>query len=66
LDERFDPHDGPAGAMRFVTDKGFATVSTALVALPASGHPDRRPVFRFKAHQPEPLPWRDILPGATA
>jgi hypothetical protein len=52
--------------MRFVTDKGFATVSTALIALPAAGHPDRRPVFRFKAHQPESLPWRDILPGAAA
>jgi Transport and Golgi organisation 2 len=61
LDERSDPHDGPAGAMRFATEQGFATVSSALIALPAPGVADGRYQFRFAAHRPTPAPWRDIL-----
>lgn len=61
LDGHYDPKDGPAGAMRFITDRGFATVSTALVALPAAGRRDLKPVFRCAAHQPEPRSWRNVL-----
>jgi uncharacterized protein with NRDE domain len=57
-----DEHDaaaGPRGAMRFVTEGGFATVSSALLALPAPG-PDRRPVFRFLSRQPPAAAWDDV------
>ncbi len=55
------PHDGPAGAMRFVTERGFATVSSALIALPGMARQGVKPVFRFRAWQPEATPWRDVL-----
>ncbi|HXZ01024.1 MAG TPA: NRDE family protein [Stellaceae bacterium] len=54
------PQDGPAGAMRFATERGFATVSSALIALPSAAQAGRRPVFRFRAWQPEPSPWREV------
>ncbi len=47
-------------AMRFRTARGFATVSSALIALPAVPSPERRPVFRYAAWLPEPSPWRDV------
>jgi uncharacterized protein with NRDE domain len=50
---------GPRGAMRFVTEDGFATVSSALLALPPPG-PDRRPVFRFLSCQPPVPTWDDV------
>lgn len=54
----------PAGmpedaAMRFRTPRGFGTVSSALVALPAEPTPQRRTVFRYAGWLPEPSPWRD-------
>ena len=45
--------------MRFTLESGFATVSSALIALPAPGK-GLKPVFRFAAWQPKPAPWRDI------
>jgi uncharacterized protein with NRDE domain len=60
LDEHPGSPDGPQGAMRFVTERGFATVSSSLIALPAVGRPEPKPVFRFAAHQPRPTPWRDV------
>jgi uncharacterized protein with NRDE domain len=51
--------DGPQGAMRFVAAGGFATVSSALVALPAADA-GRRPIFRFRAWLPQPSPWQDV------
>jgi uncharacterized protein with NRDE domain len=60
MDERPGASDGPIGAMRFVTDRGFATVSSALIALPAVGEAERKPIFRFAALQPQATPWRDI------
>jgi hypothetical protein len=50
----------PRDAMNFATDSGFATVSSALIAVPAIGRRGVRPVFRFAARRPEPGPWRDI------
>lgn len=59
-DAESSPHDGPAGGMRFtVAERGFATVSSALLALPAAGS-GARPVFRFRAWQPQPTPWREV------
>jgi hypothetical protein len=54
------PRGEPAtAAMRFQTD-GYGTVSSALVALPALGKPDRKPIFRFAEWLPEVTPWRDV------
>ena len=60
-DDETTPHDGPAGAMHFSTDRGFATVSSALIALPALARPAAKPVFRFRAWLPDPSPWHDVL-----
>jgi uncharacterized protein with NRDE domain len=59
-DTETTPHDGPSGAMRFLTDRGFATVSSALLALPAIGRRGVKPVFRFRAWQPASSPWASI------
>jgi len=61
LDESFAPEVGPQEAMRFDTGRGFATVSSALIALPALFRPELKPVFRFAAHKPKAEPWRDVL-----
>ena len=54
------PRGEPAtAAMRFRTD-GYGTVSSALIALPTRNEPDRRPIFRFAAWQPESTPWQTI------
>jgi hypothetical protein len=55
-----DPAAGPRGAMNFDTESGFATVSSALIALPTFGRPGIHPLFRFAARRPAPSPWREI------
>ena len=64
-DDNADPETGPQSAMRFKLESGFATVSSALIALPAPGlslDKERvKPVFRFAAWQPQPVPWRDVM-----
>jgi hypothetical protein len=57
------PPDGtPEAALRFRTPRGFATVSSALIALPARPTAERRPVFRFASWLPDPSPWSDVAP----
>ncbi len=57
------PSDAPAeAALRFRTARGYGTVSSALIALPAAPSPERPNRFRFAAWLPEPEPWRDIMP----
>src|SRR4051795_3699923 len=46
-------------ALRFRTPRGFATVSSALIALPAAPSSERRTIFRHAGWLPEPSPWRD-------
>jgi hypothetical protein len=58
----------PAGAaaeaaIRFQTPRGFATVSSGLIALPAEMSAAHRAVFRFAQWQPEPILWRDVDKG---
>lgn len=48
------------GAMNVVTDKGFGTVSSALLALPARGRAGVRPRLRFADGRPGVAPFRDI------
>jgi uncharacterized protein with NRDE domain len=50
----------PTSAMRFVTERGFATVSSALIALPAMDRPDAKRVFRFRTWKPDTSPWHDV------
>jgi len=59
-DDIADPANDPQSAMRFKLGNGFATVSSALLALPAPGK-GLKPVFRFAAWQPKAAPWRDVL-----
>jgi hypothetical protein len=61
FDETGDAAAGPLGAMRFNTDRGFATVSSALIALPSPEPAGRPPIFRFAAHRPTPAAWRDVM-----
>jgi uncharacterized protein with NRDE domain len=60
-DTETGPEDGPIGAMRYVVEGGFGTVSSALLALPAANLSGERPVFRFRDWLPTPSPWRDVL-----
>jgi hypothetical protein len=57
---RAPPSEPANSAMRFRID-GYGTVSSALIALPARGEPDRRPVFRFAEWLPQTSPWRDVM-----
>jgi hypothetical protein len=50
----------PNGAMSFNTAGGFATVSSAMLALPAPGRPGVRPIFRFATRRPTPSEWQDV------
>ena len=59
-DDTSDPKSGPASALRFATPEGFATVSSALIALPGPGRKGAKPVFRFAAYHPQATPWQDV------
>jgi uncharacterized protein with NRDE domain len=48
----------PNGAMTVVTEWGFATVSRALIALPAGA--GRRPTWRFQRTWPAPAPYAEV------
>jgi hypothetical protein len=51
---------GPTDAMEIVTDFGFETTSSSLIALPAPGLARRKPVWRFAAGRPSRVPFRAI------
>jgi Transport and Golgi organisation 2 len=53
--------DGPTSAMRFTTDRGFATVSSALIALPTHDKPLLKPAFRFAGHLPHATAWQNVM-----
>ncbi len=59
-DDSAPPGARAEAAMRFRTARGFATVSSALIALPATPSPERRAIFRFAGWLPEPSPWRNV------
>src|SRR5271169_6153655 len=56
---RSPPGEPATAAMRFRSD-GYGTVSSAVIALPALGEPERRPIFRFASWLPEATPWQDV------
>ena len=57
---RAPPNEPATAAMRFRTG-GYGTVSSALIALPARGEPERRPVFRFADWLPHASAWCDVM-----
>ena len=50
----------PEAALRFRTGRGYGTVSSGLIALPAVPSRSRRPVFRYAGWLPEPSPWLNL------
>jgi uncharacterized protein with NRDE domain len=61
-DSELKPGEEPQSVMRFDTGRGFATVSSALIALPAMERRPNRgrtPQFLMAAHHPQPSPWRE-------
>ena len=52
----------PMAAMTIVTDSGFETTSSSLLALPAPAHPPRdpRPVWLFAAGRPDLVPYAPV------
>jgi Transport and Golgi organisation 2 len=59
-DDTVPPGMPAEAALRFQTDRGYGTVSSAIIALPAASTSERRPVFRFAGWQPEATPWRTV------
>jgi uncharacterized protein with NRDE domain len=59
-DDKAPPGAPPEAALRFRTARGFATVSSALIALPAVPSLERRVIFRFAGWLPLPAPWREV------
>jgi uncharacterized protein with NRDE domain len=55
----FEPGGGPHDAMTIVEANGFATLSSALIALPAAGS-QARPIFLFAAGRPDEVPYQVI------
>ena len=55
-----DAEAGPGGAMSVVTEGGFGTVSSSLIALPAAGRTDTRPVWLFAAAPPGDAPFEPV------
>jgi len=54
------PGTGAEAALRFRTPRGYGTVSSALIALPAEPSPDRPTIYRFAGWLPELLPWHNV------
>ncbi|MBI2586360.1 MAG: NRDE family protein [Rhodospirillales bacterium] len=52
-----DSDAGPEGAMTIVTDTGFGTVSSSLLALPKRGRKGVKPRFLFAAGRPDQAPY---------
>jgi uncharacterized protein with NRDE domain len=58
------PGEPANAALRFDTGRGFATLSSALIALPAIGSDTHQPRYRYAQWLPEPAPWREVVPAA--
>lgn len=48
-----DPEEDPREAMCIVTDRGYGTVSSSLIALPSADHPDRKRIWKFANGRPD-------------
>jgi hypothetical protein len=52
--------DDPQSAMTVVTGHGFSTVSSSLIALPATSREDLRPSWRFASDRPDRTEYRPV------
>ncbi|HTV87859.1 MAG TPA: NRDE family protein [Stellaceae bacterium] len=59
-DDRPPAGGPPEAALRFVTSRGYGTVSSALVALPAVPTPTCPAVFRYAQWLLQPTLWQDV------
>jgi len=50
----------PTDALNIVTEIGFGTGSSALLALPAIEHADKQPVFLFADGRPDEVSYRSV------
>ena len=62
-DSESPPGEPPETALRFRTGRGYATVSSALIALPAPGSGERKPRFRYAQWLPAAIRWADVGGG---
>jgi hypothetical protein len=53
--------NGRESAMCVVTDTGFGTSSSSLIALPAAARPGVRPIWLFAAGRPGEAPYRPVV-----
>lgn len=53
--------EDPRETMCIVTDKGYGTVSSTLVALPSAERPDVDPVWRFAPGRPDATPYEHVI-----
>lgn len=52
---------GPYGAMTVITETGFGTVSSSLIALPAPDGSEAKPLWRFCAGPPGRTPYSEVV-----
>lgn len=55
-----DHRGDPQSAMTVATQRGFATVSSSLIALPATSREDLRPSWRFASDRPDRTEYRPV------
>ncbi|TDQ80450.1 uncharacterized protein with NRDE domain [Dongia mobilis] len=57
---RHEPGGDVFDAMHIVSNTGFGTMSSSLIALPSVQHSERLPVWRFLGGRPETIAWQEI------
>ncbi len=55
-----EPDAGPHGAMNIVTDTGFGTLSSSLIALPALSTTGTKPLWRFADGHPDSIRYYNV------
>ncbi len=55
-----EPESGPEGAMTIVTDRGFGTVCSSLLAVPPKQEPIRRTLWLFASGRPDRTPFKPV------
>lgn len=60
MSSRSPPGSDPREGMTIVSDNGFGTVSSSLLALPSSNRPERLPVWMFAPGRPDEARWQPI------
>jgi len=60
-----ESEDDPRETMCIVTDRGYGTVSSSLIALPSADHPDRKRVWKFANGRPDEHPFETLIKTAS-